>query len=217
MRFDDAAGTCVDLGNVTILSFQPGTRPKQEWALAALDDDTDVDVLQAADPQDILLIDSISLRKARKQSKATIGARVTQGFGDTCIKIGILIAMAGIIGKCLLDSGAADRIVRTALNWLGERAAPVAFALSGFVLGIPVFFDTVFYLMIPLGKAMRMRTGRNYLMYVLTIVCGATMAHSLVPPTPGPLAVSEELGVDLGTMIVAGGLLGLCTATFGCL
>jgi gluconate:H+ symporter, GntP family len=141
--------------------------------------------------------------------------RVAESFGSTAGKIGILIAMASIIGKCLLDSGAADRIVRSALKLFGEGSAPVAFILSGFALGIPVFFDTVFYLMIPLGKAMRMRTGRNYLLYVLAIVAGATMAHSLVPPTPGPLFVAEELGVDIGTMMLAGTIVGLFTAAYG--
>ncbi len=158
---------------------------------------------------------SFSQEAAAAQASRNIGARVAQGFGDTCVKIGILIAMAAIIGKCLLDSGAADRIVRTALRMFGERAAPLAFLTSGFTLGIPVFFDTVFYLMIPLGKAMQLRTGRNYLLYVLTIVCGTSMAHSLVPPTPGPLFVAEELGVDLGTMMLAGCIVGLFTATTG--
>ncbi|TWT58117.1 Inner membrane permease YgbN [Thalassoglobus neptunius] len=158
---------------------------------------------------------SNDLRSVNKELRSTIGAQVASGFGSTCSKIGILIAMAAIIGKCLLDSGAADRIVRTTLRLCGEPAAPVAFTFSGFFLGIPVFFDTVFYLMIPLGKAMRLRTRKNYLLYVLTIVCGATMAHSLVPPTPGPLLVAEELGVDLGVMILVGTIVGLFCAVYG--
>jgi len=106
-------------------------------------------------------------------------------FGRTVTKIGILIAMASIIGKCLLDSGAAERIVRSVLRLTGEKGAPLAFLSSAFVLGIPVFFDTVFYLILPLGKAMGIRTGRNYGLYIMAIVAGTTMAHSLVPPTPG--------------------------------
>jgi len=152
---------------------------------------------------------------AVKESKQTVASRVASGFGSTAGKIGILIAMASIIGKCLLDSGAADRIVRTALAKFGEKFAPLSFVFSGFLLGVPVFFDTVFYLMIPLGKAMQLRTGRNYLLFVLTIVAGATMAHSLVPPTPGPLVVAEELGVDIGMMILAGCIVGFFTAGFG--
>lgn len=160
-------------------------------------------------------VHSTAFSAVQKKTNATIGARVSNGLGTTAGKIGILIAMAAIIGKCLLDSGAADRIVRTTLKLFGERGAPAAFMTSGFFLGIPVFFDTVFYLMIPLGKAMRLRIGKNYLLYVLTIVCGATMAHSLVPPTPGPLLVAEELKVDLGVMILGGTIVGLFAAAFG--
>lgn len=162
-----------------------------------------------------LAIPPSALSSARSLGKSNIGQRVASGFGRTCANIGILIAMASIIGKCLLDSGAADRVVRTALGWTGERGAPFAFLMSGFLLGIPVFFDTVFYLMIPLGKALQMQTKRNYLLYVLTIVAGATMAHSLVPPTPGPLLVAEQLGIDVGVMILGGVIVGIFTAGFG--
>lgn len=170
--------------------------------------------LEAPQPDD-LVVQPIALQAARKSVRSTIGARAAAGFGSTCVAVGILIAMAGIVGKCLLDSGAADRIVRTMLRWFGEPGTPLAFMFSGFLLGVPVFFDTVFYLMIPIGKAMRLRTGRNYLLYVLTIVCGGTMAHSLVPPTPGPLFAAEALGVDLGTMILGGILVGLVASTSG--
>lgn len=152
---------------------------------------------------------------AMSASRKNMGERVAAGFGKTCTGIGILIAMAAIIGKCLMDSGAAERIVLGMRNALGEKHTPLAFIGSGFTLGIPVFFDTVFYLMIPLGKAMRVRTGKNYLLYVLTIVAGGTMAHSLVPPTPGPLFVAGELDVDIGLMMLAGTLVGLFTAGSG--
>ena len=108
--------------------------------------------------------------------------RVANGFGSMCGKIGILIAMASIIGKCLLDSGAADKIVRTLLKLFGEARASVSFVGSSFLLSIPVFFDTVFYLMVPLAKAMRMKLGQNYLLMIMAIVAGGSMAHSLVPP-----------------------------------
>lgn len=161
------------------------------------------------------LVEPAAWRSIRRQAGQTVGERVAFAFGDTCGKIGILIALAAIIGKCLLDSGSADRIVRSAVRVTGQRGAPAAFLSSGFVLGIPVFFDTVFYLMMPLGKALHVRTGRDYLLYVLTIIAGATMAHSLVPPTPGPLFVAEQLGVDLGLMILAGTIVGLFSSSAG--
>ncbi|MBM3335907.1 GntP family permease, partial [Candidatus Sumerlaeota bacterium] len=145
----------------------------------------------------------------------SVGERVAGEFGRTCAAIGILIAMASIVGKCLLESGGAERIVRSTLRLLGERRAPLAFASSGFVLGMPVFFDTVFYLMIPLGKAMAMRNVRNYGLYVMTIVAGATVTHSLVPPTPGPLFVAGELSVGLDKMILGGIVVGMFCVAFG--
>jgi GntP family gluconate:H+ symporter len=154
---------------------------------------------------------------ALRAARQSLGERIGRGFGETCLEIGILVALAAIVGACLLESGGADRIVRSALKLFGEGGAPLAFLWSGYLLGIPVFFDTVFYLMIPLGKAMALRTGRRYLLYVLTIIAGATMTHSLVPPTPGPLFVSERLGIELGTMVIAGCIVGAVTAAYGLL
>ena len=159
--------------------------------------------------------DKWSPREAEAFLDSNPPRRVATAFGATCGKIGILIAMAAIIGKCMLDSGAADRIVRWTLRLVGEPRAGVAFAGSSFLLAIPVFFDTVFYLMIPLAKAMRLRTGRNYLFYVLTILSGASIAHSLVPPTPGPLYVADQLGVNLGVMIIGGCMVGLVAVAVG--
>jgi GntP family gluconate:H+ symporter len=145
----------------------------------------------------------------------SVGKKIASTFGNTASKIGILIAMASIIGTCLLRSGAADRIIRSALKFFGEKRAPAAFLSSGFTLGIPVFFDTVFYLLVPLSKALSLRSGKNYLFYLTATVAGAAMAHSLVPPTPGPLFVAGELGVDLGVMILAGLVVGLFTISGG--
>lgn len=143
--------------------------------------------------------------------------RVLEGFGGSCATIGLLIAMASVIGKCLIDSGAADRIVRTAIGLVGEARAPWAFAGSGFLLGIPVFFDTVFYLLLPLAKSLRARTGKDYLVYVLAIACGGTATHALVPPTPGPLVTADILKVPVGTMILAGAVIAAFTVPIGML
>ena len=161
------------------------------------------------------IIHHTQIEEAQSISAQNIAQRVGVGFGGTCLKIGIMIAMAAIVGQCLMRSGAAERIVLAIRNLLGEKNAPVAFIASGFTLGIPVFFETVFYLMMPLGKAMHLKTGRNYLLYILTIIAGGTMAHSLVPPTPGPLFVAYELGVDIGLAIICGTVVGVFTTAAG--
>ncbi|MDF1812649.1 MAG: SLC13 family permease [Verrucomicrobiales bacterium] len=138
---------------------------------------------------------------------------VTSGFGTACGKVGVIIALAAIIGQCLLASGAAERIVKAILGLFGAKRAPIAFLSSGFILGIPVFFDTVFYLMFPLLRSYARKVKGTYVLCVLATVAGASMAHSLVPPTPGPLYVANSLGVSLGVMIPAGLVLGvICIA-----
>ena len=143
--------------------------------------------------------------------------RVGQAFGSVAGSIGIVIALAVIIGKCMMDSGAADRIVRSFLKLLGEKRAPTALMLSGFVLSIPVFFDTVFYLLVPLARSLWRRTQKNYMLYVTAIVAGAGVTHTLIPPTPGPLFMASELNVDVGLMMMIGLLIGLPTAAVGVL
>ena len=123
-----------------------------------------------------------SLAEAQKLVNQDVGVRIANEFGSTCGKIGILIAMASIIGKSMLESGAAERIVRSMLKITGIKNAPFSFLTGSFFIGIPVFFDTVFYLMVPLAKAMALRIGKNYLLLVLCITAGAAMANSLVPP-----------------------------------
>jgi GntP family gluconate:H+ symporter len=126
------------------------------------------------------------------------------GFGDTAGGIGLVIALAAIIGTCMMGSGAADRIVRALLKTFGEKRAGIVLLLSGFLLSIPVFFDTVFFLLIPLARALSLRTGKSYTFYVMAMAGAGAITHSMVPPTPGPLMIAEELKIELGIAIMAG-------------
>ncbi|MFH1883841.1 MAG: SLC13 family permease [Planctomycetota bacterium] len=144
-------------------------------------------------------------------------SRVAEAFGSVVGAIGIVIALATVIGKCLMDSGAADRIVRSFLKAMGEKRASTALMASGFVLSVPVFFDTVFYLLVPLARSLYRRTQKNYVLYLTAIVAGAGITHTLVPPTPGPLFMADRFGIDLGVMMGMGILVGLPTAALGLL
>jgi gluconate:H+ symporter, GntP family len=139
-------------------------------------------------------------------------SRVAEAFGSTAGKIGIIIAMAAVIGRCLIESGAADRIVRVFVRLLGPKYCPVSLMTSGFVLSVPVFFDTVFYLLLPLARSMHRRTNISYVLLILAMGAGASITHSLVPPTPGPLIIAGTLNIDLGVMICVGLLVAACTA-----
>lgn len=126
------------------------------------------------------------------------------GFGNTAGGIGFVVALAAIIGTCMLGSGAADRVVRALMNLFGEKRAGLVLLLSGFLLSIPVFFDTVFFLLIPLARALSLRTGKSYTLYVIAMAGAGAITHSMVPPTPGPLMIANGLKLDLGLAMMAG-------------
>ena len=134
-----------------------------------------------------------------------IMTRVGGRFGSVVGSIGIAIAMAAIIGQCLMESGAADKITRRFMSWFGERYSSLSMVASGYVLSVPVFHDTVFYLLVPLARAMTIRSGgRNYVLNTLSIGAGGAATHVFVPPTPGPLAMAATMEVDLGLVILVG-------------
>lgn len=132
----------------------------------------------------------------------------TSEFGVTAGKIAVVIGLAALIGMCLMESGAADKVVRRFLAVFGEKRAGFAICVSGYVLSIPIFFDTFFMLLLPLAQALALRTGRDYVLYLLAICCGGVVTHSLVAPHPGPLAMAEALHLDLGLTVWAGILVG---------
>lgn len=125
-------------------------------------------------------------------------------FGGAAGGIAISIGLASIIGLCLMESGAADKVVRRFLAFFGEKRAGIALLASTYILSIPIFFDTMFMLMVPLAKALRLRTGKDYLLYLMCICIGGVVTHSLTVPHPGPLAMVDNLRVDPGLSLLWG-------------
>ncbi|MCA9190795.1 MAG: hypothetical protein KDB03_03495 [Planctomycetales bacterium] len=146
---------------------------------------------------------------------SSVGKRLSDGFGKTFLRLGIPVTMAALVGICLLESHAAARLVSFIVSLFGPRGTGPALTVSGFVLGVPVFFENVFYLLLPLAKAIGRQREGNFVTAVMAIIVGATMAHSLVPPTPGPLAVCKELNVSIGMMMIGGSIVGGIAASIG--
>ncbi len=144
-----------------------------------------------------------------------IGPALTQGFAKTFSKLGIPVTMAAIVGICLLESGAAGRLVQLIVGMFGPKGTAPAMTVSAFILGVPVYFDNVFYLLLPLAKAIGRRRKELFLSSVMAIIVGATMAHSLVPPTPGPLLVAGLMDVSVGMFMIGGLCVGGSAAAVG--
>ena len=148
-------------------------------------------------------------------SLQTIGTRLSNAFGSTAAKIGLVVIFASIIGSALIKSGAAERIIRSLLKGVGERNAALAFISGSFSLAIPIFIDMVYFLMIPLVKSMGIHNPRKFSLYLSCGVGGGVMAHAMIPPTPGPSFVANELNVNHGIMMGMGLIVGVFTIACG--
>jgi gluconate:H+ symporter, GntP family len=137
---------------------------------------------------------------------------VTTAFGEAAGQIGFTIALAAVIGVSLMESGSADKIVRRMIAAFGEASAAPVLLACGFMLSAPVFADTVFMLMIPIARALSLRTGKDYLLYILAVCCGSIITNGTVPPAPGPLVAAESLRLNLGMVIIAGTVFGIVPA-----
>lgn len=141
--------------------------------------------------------------------------RVGAAFGNVAGAIGIVIALAAVVGWCLMESGAARRIVGALTGALGEKRTPAALMGSGYVLSVPVFFDTVFYLVVPVIRSLWRQRRKNYVLLLTSVVAGGAVTHSMVPPTPGPLFMANELNIDLGVMMLVGGVIAIPMSVAG--
>ncbi len=165
--------------------------------------------------QSDFLVPASIVDQARSKPLQNIGSDLTNGFTESFRKLGIPVTMAAIVGVCLIESGAALRLVTGIASLFGTRGTAPALTVSGFLLGVPVFFENVFYLLLPLAKAIGRTQPAFYLTAVMAIIVGATMAHSLVPPTPGPLLVCKELNVSISAMMVGGFIVGGIASSCG--
>ncbi|MBB6335006.1 GntP family permease [Schaalia hyovaginalis] len=133
------------------------------------------------------------------------------GLGSTVGGVGTLIAFGAIIGKLLIESGGADRIVDTILDKTPVSRLPWAMALIAFVVGIPLFFEVGIVLLIPVVMLVARRAEQPLILVGVPALAGLSALHGLVPPHPGPLIAIDALGADLGITLGLGLLVAIPT------
>lgn len=134
---------------------------------------------------------------------------VITGFGNTIGNIGIVILLGTTIGVILEQTGGALVLANTILKWIGQKRASLAMALSGYLVAIPVFSDTAIVIMAPVARTVSARAGIPLIASLGALNAGIMASHTIIPPTPGPLAAAGTLGVDLGLMIALGAIVAL--------
>lgn len=126
------------------------------------------------------------------------------GFGSTLGGVGVLVGLGAMLGRLLADSGGADRIVRTILDWAGARRLPWAMTLIAMIIGIPLFFEVGVVLLVPVILLMARRSGSSVIRVGVPALAGLSVMHGLVPPHPGPLIAVDALKADLGQTMALG-------------
>lgn len=134
---------------------------------------------------------------------------IAKGMGDTLAFVATIVGLGAIFGALLEHSGGAQALAQYLLKKGGEGKSRLALLATGFIVSIPVFFDVGIIILFPIVKALARRVKKNVLYFALPLLTGLAFTHSFIPPTPGPVAVAETLGVDLGYAIVVGFIIGL--------
>ncbi|MCG6958916.1 GntP family permease [bacterium BMS3Abin03] len=142
---------------------------------------------------------------------------INQGFGDTLGKIGLLIVLGVIIGSFLENSGGAYSMAEKVLKIIGKKRVPTAMGIIGYIVSIPVFADSGFILLSPLNKSLSKKAKISLAGSAVALGLGLTATHTLVPPTPGPIAASGILNADLGLVLLWGILISALALIVGLL
>jgi GntP family gluconate:H+ symporter len=145
-----------------------------------------------------LLVGSVAVGLAARMPLADIPRAFQQGVGDTLGFVALVIGLGTIIGKLLAESGGAVVVSKALIDALGERRLDWAMLFSGFLIGIPVFFQVGLVLLAPVIFTIASQTGVPLLRLGIPVIAGLSATHGLVPPHPGPLAAIERLGADTG-------------------
>jgi GntP family gluconate:H+ symporter len=134
------------------------------------------------------------------------------GVGNTLGHIALVVALGTMLGKMMAESGGAERIAHTVIGAFGERRVHWAMATIAFLVGLPVFFEVGFVLLIPIAFTVAKRTGTNMVMVGIPMVAGLSVVHGLVPPHPAALLAVTAYDADIGRTIVYALIVGVPTA-----
>ncbi len=151
-----------------------------------------------------LLLTAIFYGLASGMPLQKIVGSINTGFGNTLGGIGLIIILGVIIGAFLENSGGAYTLASKVLKLTGKKRIPEAMGLLGWIVCIPVFADSGFMLLAPLNKSLTKKAKITLSASAVALAVGLLAAHTMVPPTPGPIAAAHYLEADLGMVMLIG-------------
>ena len=162
-----------------------------------------------------LLAAGVVLGLAAGMEPLAIVSSFQKGMGNLLGSISLLVGGGMILGRMIEVSGGGKVMATALIKAFGREKIPWAFLVAAYLIAIPVFYDAAFLALIPLVLSLSRETKKSVLLYALPLLSGLTATFGLVPPSPGPAAVAELLGADLGKVILYGLILSVPMSVVG--
>ncbi|MGF6773019.1 GntP family gluconate:H+ symporter [Paraburkholderia sp. GAS199] len=160
----------------------------------------------------VLIIVSLLLGLVSGMPIGTIVKSFETGNGNTLGHIAIVVGLGTMLGKMMAESGGAERIATTLIDKFGEKNIHWAMMVVAIIVGLPVFFEVGFVLLIPIAFNVAKRTGKSLLLIGLPMVAGLSVVHGLIPPHPAAMLAVQAYHADIGKTIAYGLIVGVPTA-----
>jgi len=160
----------------------------------------------------VLIIVSLLLGLAVGMPMDKIVKAFETGNGNTLGHIAVVVGLGTMLGKMMAESGGADRIANTLIGWFGEKYIHWAMMFVALIVGLPVFFEVGFVLLIPIAFNVAKRTKKSLLLIGLPMVAGLSVVHGLIPPHPAAMLAVQAYHADIGRTIMYGLIVGVPTA-----
>lgn len=154
-----------------------------------------------------LILAAYGLAFAAGMPADKIAGVITGGFGGTLTSIGIVILAGCIIGTILEKSGAAIKMAEVIIKLVGEKRPTIAMSIIGYIVSIPVFCDSGFVILSSLNKTLAKKTKTSLVAMSVALSTGLYATHTLVPPTPGPIAAAANLKLDNLLLVIVIGMI----------
>lgn len=134
---------------------------------------------------------------------------ITGGFGSTMASLGFSVGFGVMMGQMIAATGAVQTVANTLVKIFSKKKSDYALGVTGFIVSIPVFYDVGYVVLMPLAKTLSKKGDKTIPYFAGALVAGLGIAHTFIPPTPGPMTGAELMGIDLGVMILWGIIVGL--------
>ena len=159
-----------------------------------------------------LLMVSLALAAVTGMRLETIVSSFETGMGSTLGHVAIVIGLGTMLGKLMAESGASDRIAETLIRLFGERHVPWSMMCASLIVGLPVFFEVGFVLLIPIAFTVARRTGTSLVLVGLPMLAGLSVVHCMAPPHPAAMLAVVIFHADVGRTILYALLVGIPAA-----